>query len=75
MGYRYVLKMADGEHSRGKEISTKRRLPIALEVYAAVQSEATACRLDKYLKTSSGKATYETTFRLTKPRPAKGLFA
>jgi putative endonuclease len=71
MWYTYILKMADGEyyvgstndlkrrmaeHARGKEISTKWRLPTALEAYVAVKSEATARRLEKYLKTSSGKA-------------------
>ncbi|MBM4104471.1 MAG: excinuclease ABC subunit C [Planctomycetes bacterium] len=72
MWYIYILKMADGEyyvgstndlkrriaeHTRGKEISTKWRLPVALEAYVAVKSEATARSLEKYLKTSSGKAT------------------
>jgi predicted GIY-YIG superfamily endonuclease len=70
MWYVYILKMADGEyyigstndlkrrmeeHKREREISTKWRLPIALEAYIAVKSERTARRLDKYLKTSSGK--------------------
>ena len=71
MWYTYILKMADGkyyvgstndlkrrmeEHTRGKEISTKWRLPVTLEAYVAVKSERTARRLEKYLKTSSGKA-------------------
>jgi putative endonuclease len=45
------------EHSSGREISTKWRLPVILEAYIAVKSEKTARRLEKYLKTSSGKAT------------------
>jgi len=66
------LKMADGEyyvgstnnlkrrieeHTSGRAISTKWRLPVVLEAYIAVKSEMTARRLEKYLKTSSGKAT------------------
>jgi len=72
MWYTYILKMADGEyyvgstddlkrrmeeHTRGREISTKWMLPAVLEAYVAVKSEGTARRLEKYLKTSSGKAT------------------
>ena len=72
MWYTYILKMADGkyyvgstndlkrrmeEHTRGQEISTKWMLPAILEAYVAVKSEGTARRLEKYLKTSSGKAT------------------
>ncbi|MCX5632701.1 MAG: GIY-YIG nuclease family protein [Phycisphaerae bacterium] len=72
MWYVYILKMADGEyyvgstndlkrriedHKKGKEISTKWRLPVILEAYIVVKSEVTARRLEKYLKTSSGKAT------------------
>jgi hypothetical protein len=45
------------EHTRGRETSTKWRLPVILEAYVAVKSERTARRLEKYLKTSSGKAT------------------
>jgi len=71
MWYVYVLKMTDGEyyvgstndlkrrmeeHARGREISTKWRLPAVLEAYVAVKSERTARSLEKYLKTSSGKA-------------------
>ena len=72
MWYAYVLKMADGEyyvgstndlkrrmgeHARGRGIATKWRLPVTLEAYIAVRSEEAARRLEKYLKTSSGKAT------------------
>ena len=72
MWYTYILKMADGkyyvgstndlkrrmkEHTRGREISTKWRLPVILEAYVAVKSERTTRHLEKYLKTSSGKAT------------------
>jgi len=72
MWYVYILKMADGEyyvgstnnlkrrmeeHTNGQEISTKWRLSMLLEAYIAVKSEGTARRLEKYLKTSSGKAT------------------
>jgi len=72
MWYVYILKMADGEyyvgstsdlkrrmeeHSTGHGISTKWRLPAILEAYIAVKSEQIAHHLEKYLKTSSGKAT------------------
>lgn len=72
MWYTYILKMADGEyyvgstnnlqrrmeeHTKGQGVSTKGRLPVILEAYIAVKSEGTARRLEKYLKTSSGKAT------------------
>jgi predicted GIY-YIG superfamily endonuclease len=72
MWYVYILKMADGEyyvgstndlkrrieeHINGRDISTKWRLPVVLEAYIAVKSEMTARRLEKYLNTSSGKAT------------------
>jgi putative endonuclease len=72
MWYVYILKMTDGEyyigstndlkrrmeeHAAGREISTKWRLPVTLEAYIAVKSEETARHLEKYLKTSSGKAT------------------
>lgn len=72
MWYVYIPKMADGEyyagstndlkrrieeHTNGRDISTKWRLPVVLEAYIAVKSEMTARRLEKYLKTSSGKAT------------------
>jgi len=51
------LKSRMEEHTRGQEISTKWMLPAILEAYVSVKSEGTACRLEKYLKTSSGKAT------------------
>jgi predicted GIY-YIG superfamily endonuclease len=72
MWYVYILKMADGEyyvgstndlkrriekHTNGRDTSTNWRLPVVLEAYIAVKSEMTARRLEKYLKTSSGKAT------------------
>jgi predicted GIY-YIG superfamily endonuclease len=72
MWYIYVLKMADGEryvgstndlkrrlkeHNGGKSLSSKWRLPVKLEAYIAVQTEGVARQLEKYLKTSSGKAT------------------
>ena len=72
MWYVYILKMADGEyyvgstndlkrrieeHATGQEVSTKWRLPVILEAYIAVKLEKTSRNLEKYLKTSSGKAT------------------
>jgi putative endonuclease len=72
MWYVYILKLADGEyyvgstndlkrrleeHKKGHEISTKWRLPVVLQAYIAVKSESTARKLEKYLKTSSGKTT------------------
>jgi putative endonuclease len=70
--YVYILKMANEEyyvgstndlkrrieeHADEHDISTKWRLPVVLEAYIAAKSEMTARRLEKYLKTSSGKAT------------------
>jgi len=72
MWYIYILRMADGEyyvgstndlkrrmeeHARGRGVSIKWRLPVVLEAYIAVKSEQIARSLEKYLKTSSGKAT------------------
>jgi len=72
MWYTYILKMADGEYyvgstndlrrrmeeyARGRGVSTKWKFPVVLEAYIAVKSEQTARNLEKYLKTSSGKAT------------------
>jgi putative endonuclease len=72
MWYVYIIKMSDGEyyvgstndlkrrieeHTNKRDISTKWRLPVALEAYIAVKSEMTARHLEEYLKTSSGKAT------------------
>jgi len=72
MWYVYILKMSDGEyyigstnnlkrrideHTKGRAIPTKWRLPLILEAYVAVKSETTARSLEKYLKTSSGKST------------------
>ncbi|MCE5186487.1 MAG: GIY-YIG nuclease family protein [Planctomycetaceae bacterium] len=72
MWYTYVLKMADGEyyvgstndlkrrmqeHAAGRDTATKWRLPVHLDAYIAVNLESTARSLEKYLKTSSGKAT------------------
>ena len=51
------LKRRMEEHTKGREISTKWRRPVILEAYVAVKSEDTARRLEKHLKTSSGKAT------------------
>jgi putative endonuclease len=72
MWYTYILKMADGEYyvgstsdlkrrmeenKKGRGASIKWRLPVTLEAYIAVKSEEIARNLEKYLKTSSGKAT------------------
>lgn len=51
------LKRRMGKHASGQETSTKWQFPMVLEAYIAVKSEGTARRLEKYLKTSSGKAT------------------
>jgi len=51
------LKRRMEEHARRRGASTKWRLPVILEAYIAVKSEETARCLEKYLKTSSGKAT------------------
>jgi predicted GIY-YIG superfamily endonuclease len=51
------LKRRMEEHATGRGISTKWRLPVILDAYIAVKSKQTAINLEKYLKTSSGKAT------------------
>ena len=73
MWYIYILKSAtDGkfyvgstadltrrlrEHNAGECASTRQRRPLELEAYIAVQQEATARSLEKYLKSGSGIAT------------------
>jgi len=44
------------EHFEGKCVSTKPYLPVRVNAYIAVSSEAKAKSLEKYLKTGSGKA-------------------
>ncbi|MBI2251521.1 MAG: GIY-YIG nuclease family protein [Armatimonadetes bacterium] len=44
------------EHNKGKCLSTKNKLPVVLESYIAVKNESIARRLEKYLKTGSGRA-------------------
>ena len=44
------------EHNRGETKSTKPYMPLKLEAYVAVRTEAKARELEKYFKTGSGKA-------------------
>ncbi len=44
------------EHNRGETKSTKPYMPLILEAYVAVRTEAKARELEKYFKTGSGKA-------------------
>jgi putative endonuclease len=49
------LKRRIAEHSRGKCQSTRPYLPVTLDAYIAVKDEMRARKLEKYLKTGSGK--------------------
>jgi putative endonuclease len=44
------------EHNSGEVDSTKPRIPFILEAYVAVKDKSKAIELEKYFKTSSGKA-------------------
>ena len=44
------------EHNSGEVDSTKSRVPFNLEAYIAVKDKAKAIKLEKYLKTGSGRA-------------------
>ena len=50
------LKRRISEHTAGKSIGIKGRLPCDLEFYIAVKTEKKARELEQYLKTGSGKA-------------------
>ena len=44
------------EHNSGKVDSTKNRIPLKLEAYFAVKDKSKAIKLERYLKTGSGRA-------------------
>ena len=50
------LKRRIEEHNSGQSLGIKGGLPCFLEFYIAVKNEKIARRLEKYLKTGSGKA-------------------
>lgn len=50
------LRCRFGSHQRGRVISTKRYLPVALKSYVAVPTERQARDLERYFKSGSGKA-------------------
>jgi putative endonuclease len=50
------LRKRLAEHNAGKSKSTKPYIPLFLTAYIAVSSEQHARRLEKYLKSGSGKA-------------------
>jgi predicted GIY-YIG superfamily endonuclease len=70
MHYVYSLKCKDGyyvgctenlkdrfdRHQNGYVPATKRRLPVTIEFYIALQNKYTAFELEKYLKSGSGRA-------------------
>lgn len=61
MNYRYIgstgnLKRRLEQHKHGESKSTKPYLPLQLVSYIAVNSELKAQKLERYLKTGSGKA-------------------
>ncbi|MFH0779683.1 MAG: GIY-YIG nuclease family protein [Parcubacteria group bacterium] len=45
------------EHQRGENVSTAKRLPVALIYFEAFQSKKDALRRESYFKTSKGKTT------------------
>lgn len=60
MHYMYVgstnnLKRRMTEHNNGESRATKPYRPLSLSAYIAVQTEWKARKLEKYLKTGSGK--------------------
>ena len=80
MWYVYILRCADQgwytgctsdlrkrlkKHQEGAVFATKKRTPVLLFSYIALQDRITAFRLEKYLKTGSGRAFFSKHF-LTK---------
>ena len=51
------LKRRYGEHQRGENISTSKRLPLELIFYEAYPSKEDAERRERYFKTAKGKTT------------------
>ena len=56
VGFTNDLRHRFAEHSRGKVSSTKAHLPVVLQSYIAVETEAHARQLEVYFKSGSGKA-------------------
>ena len=50
------LKRRITSHERGQVQSTKAHLPVSLQSYVAVPTEANSRDLEKYFKSGSGKA-------------------
>ncbi len=50
------LKIRMRQHENGETPSLKSKLPVTLEGYVAVKTEAKARQLEKYFKTGSGRA-------------------
>jgi putative endonuclease len=44
------------KHQNGCVVATKKRLPIKLDFYFAIESKFKAFEFEKYLKTGSGRA-------------------
>ncbi len=51
------LKRRYGEHQRGENISTAKRLPLELIFYEAYPSKEDAEKRERYFKTAKGKTT------------------
>ena len=69
--YAYILKLSNNsfyvgrtdnidrrlnEHKSGQQRTTKKYLPLELEIYIAFKKKAKAIKFEKYLKTGSGFA-------------------
>lgn len=50
------LKSRINKHREGLIVATKKRLPIKLEFYIAMHDRYKAFKLERYLKSSSGRA-------------------
>jgi len=50
------LKRRFAAHQAGREVSTKKYLPLTLKSYVAVEDEKQARGLEQYFKSGSGKA-------------------
>ena len=63
IGFTNDLKRRFGEHQRGENISTSKRLPVRLIFYEAFLSKIDAERRERYFKTAKGKTTLKQMLR------------
>jgi putative endonuclease len=62
------LRRRFASYQAGQVTSTKKRLPVALKSYVAVENEKKARQLERYFKSGSGKAFAKKRF-LSSPNP------